>query len=163
MVTGKPLHLRVRPLLATAAAAAAAAAFAADSLPAMGGFVATLADEVRELPRHRIAWRTYWTLCWDAYPEARRYELQAVTSEGGSLRPKALDGRCHRLEVAANENRKAEGLRARDLQLALQSGQLAYRVRAVLADGRTSSWSPLFGAGRPVGSGDAPAPQAGAE
>jgi hypothetical protein len=160
---GRPLHVRVRQLLATAAAASAAAALAADPLPAVGGFVATLADEVRELPKHRIAWRTYWTLCWAAYPEARGYELQAVTSEGGSLRPKAVDARCHRLEVAANENRKTEGLRARELQLALQSGQLAYRVRAVLADGRTSTWSPLFGAGKPVGSGDAAGPQAGAQ
>jgi hypothetical protein len=160
---GQPLHGRVRQLLATAAAASAAAVFAADPLPAMGGFVATLADEVRDLPKHRIAWRTYWTLCWDAYPEARGYELQAVTSEGGSLRPKAVDGRCHRIEVAANENRKSEGLRTRDLQLALQSGQLAYRVRALLADGRTSNWSPLFGAGKPVGGGAAPAPRPGAK
>lgn len=159
---GKPLHVRVRQLLAIAAAAGAAAAMATEPLPAMGGFAATLADEVRELPRQGIAWRTYWTLCWKAYPEARGYELQAVTSEGGSLRPQAIDGPCHRLEVAANENRRAEGLRARDIQLALQSGQLAYRVRAVLADGRTSNWSPLFEAGKPVGSGNAAAPRAGA-
>lgn len=160
---GKSPHMRVWQLLATAAAAAGAvAALAAEPLPAVSGFVATLADEVRDLPKRRIAWRTYWTLCWDAYPEASGYELQAVTSEGGSLRPKAVDGRCHRLEVAADENRKAEGLRTRDLQLALQSGQLAYRVRALLADGRTSTWSPLFPAGKPVGSADAPARRAGA-
>jgi hypothetical protein len=158
---GKPLHQRVRQLLAAAAAATAAAAFPAEPLPPIGGFVATLADEVRELPKQRIAWRTYWTLCWDAYPQARGYELQAVTSEGGSLRPKSVDGPCHRLEVAGNENRRSEGLRTRDLQLAVQSGQLAYRVRALLADGRTSAWSPLFGAGKPVGSGSAAALQAG--
>lgn len=158
----KPLHVRVLQLVAMAAAASAAAAGAAGPLPPMAGFVATLADEVRDLPQQRIAWHTYWTLCWDAYPEARGYELQAVTSEGGSLRPNAVDGRCHRLEVAANENRKAEGLRARDLQIAMQSGQLAYRVRAVLADGSKSTWSPLFGAGKAVGSGDTPGRRTGA-
>lgn len=159
----KPLPIRVRQLLAIAAAAGVAAAATAEPLPAMGGFSASLVDEVRDLPGHRIAWRTYWTLCWDAYPAARGYELQAMTSEGGSVRPKAVDGPCHRLEVAADENPKAEGLRARDLQLALQSGQLAYRVRAVLADGRTSPWSPVFGAGKTVGSGNAARPQTSAK
>ena len=49
--------------------------------PPVEEIVATLEDEVRELPSKRIAWSTYWKLCWH-YPGAKAYELQTLTSEG---------------------------------------------------------------------------------
>ncbi|MBA3713274.1 MAG: hypothetical protein H0W76_12630 [Pyrinomonadaceae bacterium] len=110
--------------------------------------VATLEDEVRDAGGDQVSWATYWKLCWDGYPGAVGYQLQAVTSEGTSPRVQPhQEGRCFRLEVAKNTNRRELGLHKRDVMLALASGQLAYRVRAVLAGGRTSEWSPAAGVG----------------
>jgi hypothetical protein len=52
------------------------------ALPPVEGLVATLEDVVRDLPGERIAWATYWKLCWAAYPEVTAYELQTLTVEG---------------------------------------------------------------------------------
>jgi hypothetical protein len=49
--------------------------------------------------------------------------------------------RCLRIEAAAGENPRSRGLLHRGVQLSLQSSQLAYRVRAVLGNGRRTSWS----------------------
>ena len=106
--------------------------------------VATLEDQVDDLPDGRIKWSTYWRLCWDDYPEAREYELQALTSEGASKTLEHQSERCYRTEVAAGENAKTQGLLNRDIQLAMRSSMLAYRVRAVLADGQFSEWSKSF-------------------
>jgi hypothetical protein len=38
--------------------------------PPVTGLVATLEDEMHDLPNARIAWSTYWKLCWSAYPGA---------------------------------------------------------------------------------------------
>ncbi len=117
------------------------------ALPPPTGMVATLEDEVRDLPNGRIAWSTYWKLCWEKYPGAKAYELQTVTSEGTSPKLRRLSEPSFRIEVAAGENEKSEGFVNREIQLALQSGQLAYRVRAVLDDNRFSEWSPLMTVG----------------
>lgn len=109
--------------------------------------VATLEDEVRDDGDDRIAWVTYWKLCWDEYPGALRYQLQAMTSEGASPRVRDHVGNCLRLEVARNNNPRELGLHKRDVMLALASGQLAYRIRAVYADGGTSEWSNSVGVG----------------
>ncbi len=109
--------------------------------PAVGGLTATLEDEVRDLPGDRIAWTTYWKLCWAAYPGATAYELQPLTSEGASNRLQRQRETCFRQEAAKGENMKAEGLLNRDLLVKLQTGQLAYHVRAVLPDNRASEWS----------------------
>lgn len=116
--------------------------------PAVTGLVATLEDEVRDSPNGQIAWSTYWKLCWDAYPGAESYELQAVTGEGSAPRLRHQSERCFRLQAAAGENSKAQGLLNRALQLALQQGQLAYRVRAVRQDGRLSEWSAPLAVGK---------------
>lgn len=108
---------------------------------AVSGLVTTLEDEVRDLPDRQIAWSTYWKLCWDEYPGAQGYELQTMTGEGRSPKLRRQSGRCFRLQAAAGENQKTAGLVNRELQLKLQEGQLAYRVRAVLADNRVSEWS----------------------
>lgn len=110
--------------------------------------MATLEDEVRELPGERIAWSTHWKLCWESYPEAKAYEIQTLTGEGASRRLRRQSERCLRIEAAAGENDKGLGLLNREVLLALQSAQLAYRVRAILHDNRVSEWSPPMAVGQ---------------
>ena len=112
------------------------------------GLTATLEDEVRDLADGRIKWSTYWKLCWDEYPGATAYELQTITSEGTSPKLRRQSERCFRIEAAANVNKKSQGLRNRDELLALQMGQLFYRVRAVIDGTRTSAWSPPMELGK---------------
>src|SRR5689334_1416800 len=109
--------------------------------PPIRNLTATLEDEVHDLPRGEIEWSTYWRLCWPSYEGASEYELQSLTSEGASNKFRRQREGCFRIEVAAGQNPKSQGLRDRDLQLALRSTELSYRVRAVLADGRFSEWS----------------------
>jgi hypothetical protein len=120
----------------------------ATPLPVVTGLNATLEDEVRDLPNGQIAWSTYWKLCWDAYQDAASYQLQSLTGEGSARRVLRQTERCFRLQAAAGENSRAQGLLNRDLQLALQQGQLAYRVRAVRQDGRLSEWSAPLAVGK---------------
>ena len=115
--------------------------------PPVEGLVARLEDEVRDLPAGRIGWTTYWQLCWAAYPGATAYELQTLTGEGSSRKLRRQGEPCLRLEAAKGENDRAQGLANRDMLLALQAGQLAYRVRAVLHDHRRSAWSPPLAVG----------------
>jgi hypothetical protein len=109
--------------------------------PPVQNLTATLEDEVHDLPGGEIEWSTYWRLCWANYDGASAYELQSLTSEGASNKFLRQSERCFRLEVAAGQNPKTQGLHDRDLQLALRATELSYRVRAVLADGRFSEWS----------------------
>lgn len=115
--------------------------------PPVGEIVATLEDEVRELPSKRIAWSTYWKLCWQSYPGAKAYELQPLTSEGASPKLRRQSDRCFRLQAAAGQNHKSQGLFNRKAILSLQASQLAYRVRAVLDDNFVSEWSPDIAVG----------------
>jgi len=103
---------------------------------------------VRELPGDRIAWSTYWKLCWDVSPQATAYELQTVTSEGSSPKLRRQSERCFRLQAATGENEKSQGLVNRAMLLALHEGQLAYRVRAVFDNGQVSVWSLAMEAGK---------------
>ena len=118
--------------------------------PPVQHLVATLEDEIHDLPSERIGWSTYWRLCWDDYKDARGYELQTLTAEGASSKLEHQSEHCFRLEVAKGQNFKKQGLVNRDLQLATQSGQLAYRVRAVLANGRASEWSKPLRVAKPI-------------
>lgn len=111
------------------------------------GLKATLEDRVRDLPGGRIAWNTYWHLCWDAYPGASGYELAVNTGEGASPKLRQLHDRCFHLEVAAGENERSLSLYNRKALLAMQAGQLAYRVRVVLPGNRAGQWSTPFVAG----------------
>jgi hypothetical protein len=120
--------------------------------PPVEGLTATLKDGVRNLPVDRIAWSTYWELCWEPYPGAGAYELKTLTGEGevsGELRRQ--EENCFRIKAAAGENKKSEGLKPRNVQLALQQSQLAYRVRAVLGEGRVSEWSKPVPVGKKLG------------
>ena len=121
------------------------------ALPPVQHLVAKLEDEVHDLPSGRIEWSTYWRLCWDDYDGARAYDLQALTAEGASSKLEHQSDHYFRLEVAKGENLKTQGFVNRDLQLATQSSQLAYRVRAVLADGRASEWSKPLRVAKPIG------------
>ena len=121
--------------------------------PPVQNLVATLEDQVDDLPGGRIRWSTYWRLCWADYPGAGGYDLQALTSEGASDRLRHQTDRCFSLQVAAGENLKTQGQLNRDLQLAMRSSQLAYRVRAVLADGQSSEWSKPLSVAKAAGDG----------
>ncbi|MEJ1932766.1 hypothetical protein WDZ92_21375 [Nostoc sp. NIES-2111] len=115
--------------------------------PPVTGLVSTLSDEVEELPSDLIRWSTYWQLCWEAYPEAKEYELQTVLVEGKSPKLKRQSDRCFRIQAASNENQKSQGLLNRELILLMHKIQLGYRVRAVLDDNRVSEWSPVMAVG----------------
>jgi hypothetical protein len=116
--------------------------------PPVTGLVATLEDESRDLNAGRIAWSTYWKLCWSVYPGAIAYELQPLTGEGASSKFRRQREECYRVQAAAGENDKAQGLLNRDVQLSLQRGQLAYQVRAILPEHRVSAWSRAVAVGQ---------------
>ncbi|MDZ8024932.1 MAG: hypothetical protein RMX65_034065 [Nostoc sp. DedQUE01] len=115
--------------------------------PPITGLVSTLSDEVEELPAELIRWSTYWQLCWEPYPEAQEYELQAVLMEGKSPKLKRQSNRCFRIQAASNENQKSQGLLNRELILLMHKIQLGYRVRAVLDGNRVSEWSQVMAVG----------------
>jgi hypothetical protein len=115
--------------------------------PPVTGLVSTLSDEVQELPPELIRWSTYWQLCWEPYPEAKEYELQAVLMEGKSPKLQRQSDRCFRIQAASNENQKSQGLLNRELILLMHKIQLGYRVRAVLDDNRVSEWSQVMAVG----------------
>jgi hypothetical protein len=121
--------------------------------PPVQNLAAELEDEVHDLTGGEMRWSTYWRLCWANYEGASGYELQALTSEGASDKLRHQSERCFRLEVAAGENPKTQGLLNRDLQLAIRSSQLAYRVRAVLVDGQSSEWSRPLSVAKPIVNG----------
>jgi len=112
------------------------------------GLVSTLEDETQDLPDGKIAWVSYWKLCWDVYPGAQGYELETMTGEGVSRKLRRQTETCFRLEVAKGRNEKSRGLFNRELMLASISGQIAYRVRASLDGNRATEWSPLMEAGK---------------
>lgn len=105
------------------------------------GLTTSLQDEITPMPEDRIKWSTFWQLCWDAYPGVKVYELRALTGEGDPGRLRRQTGRCFRIQAAAGYNKRSQGRALREMQLALQQGQLAYGVRAVLTDGRVTPWS----------------------
>lgn len=105
------------------------------------GITTSLEDEVEALPDEQISWSTYWKLCWEEYPEAEAYEIQTVTSEGSSPKVKKIQQPCYRLQIAAGKNKKSQGLMNRNMLIGLQSGQIAYKVRAVLGKNTYSPWS----------------------
>ncbi|WP_375503648.1 hypothetical protein [uncultured Nostoc sp.] len=120
-----------------------------NNLPVQG-IVATLEDKVEELPNKRIAWSTYWKMCWDKYPQAIAYELQTITSEGRAPKFRRQSDRCFQIQAAAGENNKAQGLLNRDAILSFEAAQLSYRVRAVLERENYSKWSPAWAVGEPT-------------
>ena len=121
----------------------------------ISGLNAALVDRVERLPGDRIAWSTDWRFCWQRNPGARGYELEALTGEGSASEPIRQAERCYRIEAAEGENPESQGLRNRRVLLALEQGQLAYRVRPVLAGGRVGAWSEAVAVGdeRPAGQG----------
>lgn len=123
--------------------------------PPITGLVSTLSDEMKDLPGERVRWSTYWQFCWQPYPGAKEYELQAVTMEGKSPSLKRQSDRCLRIQAASNENKKSQGLLNRGLILSMHAAQLGYRVRAVLDGNQVSEWSDVMA----VGAATSPQPQ----
>ncbi|MCC5602760.1 hypothetical protein [Nostoc favosum] len=115
--------------------------------PPVTGLTSTLSDEIKELPTELIRWSTYWQLCWQPYPEAKEYELQAVLMEGKSPKLRRQSDRCFRIQTASNENQKSQGLLNRELILLMHKIQLGYRVRAILDDNHVSQWSEVMAVG----------------
>lgn len=109
--------------------------------PAPEGMHAQLQDVVRPAGAGRIAWQTFWKLCWTPVAGAKGYELKRMTSEGAPRQHQRVAGPCWRVEVAAGENARAQGLYRRDLMLQLQAAQASLRVRAAFGQGRVSAWS----------------------
>jgi hypothetical protein len=139
-----PLRLSLLAVLCLAlflAACSAPAAAVKDAAPAAMGMVADLQDEMRDLPGNRVAWATYWRLCWVGHPEASFYEIQSMTGEGSSRNLRRQSESCLRVEVARGENERELEMHNRRMLLAMAGGQLAFRVRAVLSDGRVGAWS----------------------
>ena len=95
----------------------------------------------------RVTWSSTWTLCWDPFPGAVAYEVQAMTSESASTRIKRVDGPCFSVELAAGDDLAQEVIEKRDVQLAVQRSHLAYRVRATLGGDIVTTWSPAIDAG----------------
>lgn len=120
-----------------------------------------LEDETRDLPDGQMAWTTYWKFCWAAFPGAIAYELETMTSEGAARKVRRQAESCFRVEVAKGQNERARGLFNRELMLASLSGQLAYRVRAVLDERRVSAWSAPAEAGRTISAGVSQRPARG--
>lgn len=112
------------------------------------GLVASLEDETRDLPDGKLAWTTFWKLCWKEYPEAVEYEIETFTGEGSAKKLRRQAEPCFRVEIAKGKNEKSKGFFNRELMLASISGQLAYRVRAVLSENRVTQWSPLMDASK---------------
>jgi hypothetical protein len=150
MIAGRAVFLAALPLVAGCGTPPARPPATAGAAP-VSGLVATLEDETRTLPSRQIAWFTYWRLCWDPYPGAQGYEIQALTSEGASPRLRTLHERCFRLTVAAGRNDESRGFSGRDVLLGLQAGQLAYRVRARRDGNRVSPWSTPASVPEPTG------------
>lgn len=115
--------------------------------PAPGGLQRSLQDHTRRSGPGRMAWSTTWSLCWQPVAGAAHYEVRLLTAEGASRTPRRVADTCYRVEAAAGENPRADGMPRRALMLAMQSAQSSVGVRAVFADGRVTDWT----AGQPVG------------
>lgn len=104
---------------------------------------AGLHDAVVPRPGGQISWTTTWRACFgpgDGDREVVAWQAQAVTSEGSSPEAEELPGGCVDLDVASGVNAEEAGMPGRQIQLS-DAQALAYRVRAVHADGTVSPWT----------------------
>jgi hypothetical protein len=104
---------------------------------------AGLDDTVVPRPGGQVAWTTTWRACFGPGGDGREvvaWQAQAVTSEGSSPVADELPGGCLDLEVATGVNAEEAGMPGREIQLS-DAQALAYRVRAVHADGTVSPWT----------------------
>lgn len=83
---------------------------ASNSASEINGFVITITDEVHNLHERRIKWKTYWTLCWNGYPQAVAYQIETMTGEGKSPQLIMQQQKCKRIEIASGENKATLGL-----------------------------------------------------
>ncbi len=113
----------------------------------LSNFRVAIATTATPTTGERVTWSSTWTLCWDPFPGATAYEVQAMTSESASSRIKRVETPCFSVELAAGDDHIREVPEKRDVQLAVQRSQLAYRVRATLAGNVVTAWSPAFDAG----------------
>jgi hypothetical protein len=100
---------------------------------------ATLVDDVDPAVG---TWSTTWTACFapPGDPAVVRWEVQTVTAEGVSPRVRELSGGCIDLQLAQGRGTAPVDDPGRTAALA-DAGSLAYRVRAVRADGSATPWT----------------------
>ena len=122
---------------ALGAAAAPSSATVAGPAPVLAS--ATTTDDVDTAAG---TWTTTWEACFEPLPGERdteRWEVQAVTAEGVSPRIEELPGSCVGLQLAQGPGAPADDP-GRTAALA-DAASLAYRARAVRADGSVTPWS----------------------
>jgi hypothetical protein len=101
---------------------------------------ATLTDDVDPAAG---TWSTTWQACFEPLPgeeDPERWEVQAVTAEGVSPRIEELPGSCVGLQLAQGPGAAPADDPGRTAALA-DAASLAYRARAVRADGSVTPWS----------------------
>ena len=111
---------------------------------------ATLTDDVDTAAG---TWSTTWEVCFEPLPGAEgpeRWEVQSVTSEGVSPRIEELPGSCVGLQLAQGPGAAPADDPGRTAALA-DAASLAYRARAVRADGSVTPWGEPVVAGSVVG------------
>lgn len=93
------------------------------------------------------SWTTTWRACFKPdRADTTRLEAQAVTTEGSGTSLRALKGNCLELDIARGQGKADAGMTGRSAQLA-DATALAYRVRAVHADGTVTPWTKPVPAG----------------
>jgi hypothetical protein len=127
----------------TESAETAARSTSAEAGPPVELVSAGLHDTVVPRPDGQISWMTTWRACFrpggDDH-EVIAWQARAVTSEGSSSEADELPGGCLDLDVATGVNATEAGMPGREIQLS-DAQSLAYRVRAVYADGTVSPWT----------------------
>jgi hypothetical protein len=101
---------------------------------------ATLTDDVDPAAG---TWSTTWEACFEPLPgeeDPERWEVQTVTAEGVSPRIEELPGSCVGLQLAQGPGAAPADDPGRTAALA-DAASLAYRARAVRADGSVTPWS----------------------
>jgi hypothetical protein len=115
-----------------------------ESGPAPDLLTASLDDTVIPQDDGLVSWTTTWRACFGPGPddptEVVGWQTQAVTSEGSSPEARELLEGCVDLDVATGTDDADAGMPGRDIQLS-DAQALAYRVRAVHADGTLTPWT----------------------
>jgi hypothetical protein len=124
--------------------AASSRADPAESGPAPKLLTASLHDTVIPQDDGRVSWTTTWRACFGPGPgdpaEVVGWQTQAVTSEGVSPEARDQSGGCVDLDIATGTDGTDAGMPGRDNQLS-DAQALAYRARAVHADGTVTPWT----------------------
>ena len=133
---------------ASSAASSASSVVVAGAPPSVAS--ATLEDSVVPQGNGKVLWTTTWRACFapgaDGAPAVAGWEAEVSGLEGASPELQEVPDGCLELDVARGVDEPEAGMPGRQLQL-VDAAALAYRVRAVHADGTVSAWTPRVHAG----------------